>query len=138
MKSNKQMVINYSEKTTIPDDALYMQGNKILENFELNKNLTVNENKTNNTSAVAKHLKEKKHIIDWKNTQIVWTDNEPHKLLIKESLVIKTYEPELNRTTHSVPLYIYPNGIEKRFLPKMKIYKENIQTYNLLNKNTCE
>jgi hypothetical protein len=136
MKTNKQMVNNYSEKATIPDDALYMQTNKILENYELNKNLTVNENKANNTSAVAKHLKEKKHVIDWKNTRVVWTDNEPHKLLIKESLVIKTYEPELNRTTHSVPLYIYPNGIEKRFLPKMKIYKENIQTYNILNKNT--
>jgi hypothetical protein len=39
-------------------------------------------------------------------------------LLIKESLMIKAYEPELNRTTHSVPLYIYPNGLDKKLLPR--------------------
>jgi hypothetical protein len=52
-------------------------------------------------------------------TQLIWSDNNPHKLLIKESLIIKAYEPELNRTTHSVPLYIYPNGIDKQHLPRL-------------------
>jgi hypothetical protein len=59
-------------------------------------------------------------MIDWKNTRAIWTKNEPHKLLIKESLLIKTYEPELNRTTHSILLYINPNDVEKRYLPKIK------------------
>ncbi len=64
-----------------------------------------------------KHQKETNHVIDWQNSQIVCSESNPHKLLIKESLIIKAYEPEMNRTTHSVPLYIYLNGIEKELLP---------------------
>ncbi len=57
-------------------------------------------------SAIIKHQKETNHVIDWQNSQIVWSDSIPHKLLIKESLIIKAYEPEMNRTTHFVPLFL--------------------------------
>jgi hypothetical protein len=121
MKINGKMINTYSETINTHEDELHTHLNGTTSNGEVNKNVTSNENnEKDNTSAVTKHQKEKNHKIDWKNTQIVWTDNEPHKLLIKESLIIKTYEPELNRTTHSIPLYIYPNGVEKRFLPEIK------------------
>lgn len=72
------------------------------------------------SSAVEKHVLETRHRIQWENTKILWTDNQPHKLLIKESILIKAHEPAMNRTTHSVPLYIFRNGIDRKFLPKIK------------------
>jgi hypothetical protein len=51
------------------------------------------------------------HKIDWDKSQIIWSDNTPHKLLTTESWIIKAYEPELNRATHSVPLYVFPEGL---------------------------
>ena len=83
-----------------------------------NQDIKSKDNKeSHGKSATEKHHLETKHQIDWKNARSIWSDNNPHKLLIKESLLIKAYEPELNRTTHSVPLFIYPNGIERRLLP---------------------
>jgi hypothetical protein len=59
------------------------------------------------------------HPQDWANTQAVCIESDKYKLLIKESLLIRTYQPELNRTTHSVPLHIFPNGVSKQYLPKL-------------------
>ena len=69
-------------------------------------------------SSIEKHHVETNHKIDWENTKVLWPENNPRRLLIKESLMIKAYESELDRTTHSVPLYIYPNGIERKSLPR--------------------
>ena len=60
------------------------------------------------------------HQIDWANSQAVCTESDKYKLLIKESLLIKAYQPELNRTTHSIPLHIFPNSVPKQHLPKLK------------------
>ena len=38
------------------------------------------------------------------------------RLLIKESLVIRAQEPRLNRTTHSVPLLVFPEGLERHLV----------------------
>ncbi|CAF3661981.1 unnamed protein product [Rotaria sp. Silwood1] len=97
---------------------------QIINKYQSNSNAqnhTTYESKEKETlSAVSRHVSEMKHKIDWENCQVIWSDSTPHKLLIKESLIIKAYEPELNRTTHSIPLYIFPDGIQKRYLPKFR------------------
>ena len=45
------------------------------------------------------------------------TQNIAYRLLIKESLVIRAYGPRLNRTTHSVPLIVFPEGLERNLVP---------------------
>jgi len=72
-------------------------------------------------SAIFRHEKEINHGMDWEGSQVIWSDNSSNKLLVKESLIIKAYEPELNRTTHSVPLYVFPDDLPKRYLPKFTI-----------------
>ena len=77
--------------------------------------------KTNDTtvvlSALAEHEKSPGHHIDWSDVRILWRDNVAYQLLIKESLVIRAYEPILNRTTHSVPLLIFPEGLGRDLVP---------------------
>lgn len=51
------------------------------------------------------------------DVRILWKDNVAYRLLIKESLVIQGYEPFLNRATHSVPLLILPEGLERDLVP---------------------
>jgi hypothetical protein len=54
-------------------------------------------------STLSKHEKDTEHLINWKDFRVVWRDENPYRLLIKESLLIQAYKPALNRTTHSVP-----------------------------------
>ena len=68
-------------------------------------------------SSLAEHEKNTGHHIDWKNVRVLWRDNISYRLLIKESLVIRAHEPPLNRTTHSVPLLIFPEGLERNLVP---------------------
>ncbi|CAF3650342.1 unnamed protein product, partial [Rotaria socialis] len=68
--------------------------------------------------AVQQHQIETGHQMNWDNFGIVMQDNHYYRLLIKESLLIKAYEPQLNRTTHSVPLIVFPDGLQKELLPK--------------------
>ncbi|CAF0938490.1 unnamed protein product [Rotaria sordida] len=68
-------------------------------------------------SSITRHEKETGHHMDWSNFQVTWQDNHYYRLLIKESLLIKTYEPELNKTTHSVPLLVFPDGLPRVLLP---------------------
>ena len=51
------------------------------------------------------------------SVRILWRDNISYRLLIKESLVIRAHEPVLNRTTHSVPLLVFPEGLERDLVP---------------------
>ena len=69
------------------------------------------------SSAIAEHEEKNGHHMDWKNFRIVWRDNIVYRLLIKESLVIRAYEPRLNRTTNSVPLLVFPEGLERHLVP---------------------
>ena len=68
-------------------------------------------------SSLAEHEKNTGHRIDWENVRVLWRDNISYRLLIKESLVIQAHEPQLNRTTHSVPLLIFPEGLERDLVP---------------------
>ena len=76
-----------------------------------------NENDVVCRSALLEHEKNEGHHIDWPNVRILWRDNISYRLLIKESLIIRAYEPRLNRTTHSVPLLIFPEGLERSLVP---------------------
>ena len=60
-------------------------------------------------SALAQHEQNEGHHIDWSNVRILWRDNISHRLLVRESLVIRAHEPRLNRTTHSIPLMVSPD-----------------------------
>jgi hypothetical protein len=68
-------------------------------------------------SALAEHEKATGHRIDWSNVRILWRDNIAYRLLVKESLVIRAHQPALNRTTHSVPLLIFPEGLDRDLVP---------------------
>ena len=69
------------------------------------------------SSALASHKQEIGHHINWSGFRIVWQDNNPYRLLIKESLLIQAFQPELNRTTNSVPLIVFPDGLPRQMLP---------------------
>jgi hypothetical protein len=68
-------------------------------------------------SALCKHEKDTGHHINWKDFRVVWRDENTYRLLVKESLVIQAYKPELNRTTHSVPLIVFPDVLTTDMLP---------------------
>ncbi|CAF1132794.1 unnamed protein product, partial [Didymodactylos carnosus] len=72
-------------------------------------------------SSIAKHKVDSGHAIDWTNFGLVWRDRNPYCLLLKESLVIQAYKPELNCTTHSVPLIVFPEG-----LPKNQVFQSQL------------
>ncbi|CAF3427539.1 unnamed protein product, partial [Rotaria sp. Silwood2] len=78
-----------------------------------------NNDKKIDKSSIFQHEKETGHRMDWSNFQVVWQDNHYYRLLIKESLLIKAYESELNKTTHSVPLLVFPDGLPKAQLPNL-------------------
>jgi len=81
---------------------------------------TTNDDNNDNRAAkssIAQHEKETGHHMNWSNFRVIWQDNHFYRLLIKESLLIKAYEPELNKTTHSVPLLVFPEGLPRVLLP---------------------
>lgn len=79
---------------------------------------TVNQHDTNIiTSSIKQHEKEIGHRMDWSNFRIIGQDNHRYRLLIKESLLIRAFEPELNKTTHSVPLIVFPDGLPRDLFP---------------------
>ena len=55
--------------------------------------------------------------MNWNNFRVVSQDNHPYRLRIKESLLFQAFEPELNKTTHSVPLVVFPDGLPRVLLP---------------------
>ena len=69
-----------------------------------------------NSWSVAEHEESTGHRMDWKIFRALWRDNNVYRLLIKESLVIRAYEPRLNRTTHSVPLVVFSEGLERHLV----------------------
>lgn len=69
------------------------------------------------SSALTSHAQETGHHINWSDFKVVWQDNNPYRLLIKESLLIQAFQPELNRTTHSIPMIVFPDGLPRQMLP---------------------
>jgi hypothetical protein len=68
-------------------------------------------------SSINEHQKQTGHQMDWEGFKIVCHETHKQKLLIKESLVIKGYDTQLNKTTHSVALILFPEGIPSNHLP---------------------
>jgi hypothetical protein len=68
-------------------------------------------------SSPFQHQQQNNHHMNWEGFNVVWRDNNAQKLLLKESLVIKAYKTELNKTTHSVPLIIFPEGLPPELIP---------------------
>jgi hypothetical protein len=81
-------------------------------------------------SALSKHYVSTGHVFTNKDFQILLSDHHRYRLLIKESLLIRQRNPKLNGTDRSLPLYIYPDGLEKNETAISKISKST------LNKNT--
>ncbi|CAF0928945.1 unnamed protein product [Didymodactylos carnosus] len=63
-------------------------------------------------SAISKHYLTTGHVFTSNDFEIVLREKHRYKLLVKESLVIRTISPVLNGTDRSVPLYVYSNGIQ--------------------------
>jgi hypothetical protein len=68
-------------------------------------------------SALSKYEKDTGHHINWKDFRVVWRNENSYRLPVKELLVIQAYKPELNRTTHSVPLIVFPDDLTTDKLP---------------------
>jgi hypothetical protein len=64
-------------------------------------------------SALGKHVKNTSHSIDFQNPLILNQDQKNYRLLIKESIKIRSRKPILNGTDTSVPLYVFPEGYRK-------------------------
>ncbi|CAM4845497.1 unnamed protein product [Rotaria magnacalcarata] len=69
------------------------------------------------TSSIEKHIIETGHNMDWRNFNVVCQGNHHYRRLVKESLLIQAHQPELNKTTHSIPLIVFPDGFSKTYLP---------------------
>ncbi len=92
--------------------------NSTAQNTEPDQQNQNNQNQTKNSeSSISRHTQQTGHQMDWENFNVVWQDNHSYPLLVKESLVIKAYEPSLNRTTHSVPMFVFPEGLPRIFIP---------------------
>ena len=67
-------------------------------------NLTGKRIKNAKESAVSEHLLQCDCTIDFDNFNIIASDTNSFRLLIKESLLVKRDKPVLNRTVKSFPL----------------------------------
>jgi len=65
-------------------------------------------------SALAKHVKNTNHSINFEDVQIINQDHKFFRLLIKESMEIRSRKPHLNATDTSVPLYVFPEGYQQQ------------------------
>jgi hypothetical protein len=120
---------------TITDNTVsnnVIDNSSTLRRSDRNKNKTINyfhketTEKTNpalikqTQSAVKQHENMNKHKIDWNNFKIIAKDNINYHLLVKESLLINNLNPSLNKTITSVPLIIFPEGLQT-YKPRVKI-----------------
>jgi hypothetical protein len=61
-------------------------------------------------SALARHELEFKHRINYTDWHVLSKDISSQRLKIKETLAIMALKPDLNATTRSAPLIIFPEG----------------------------
>ncbi|CAF3497599.1 unnamed protein product [Rotaria sp. Silwood1] len=102
--NNKQLCNHESDD---PNDPPELRSSSRIKNKIGATTITATStNDTNNDEKIDKslifqHEKETDHRMDWK------------------SLLIKAYQPKLNKTTHSVPLHVFPGGLPKVHLPNL-------------------
>ena len=107
---------------------------KNLQKDVIQQNLTTitlvdNSNNTQNAkSALAKHYLSTGHIFSHTDFQIILSDQHRYRLTVKESLLIRQRDPQLNRTERSLPLYIYPDGLTNKQKAISNINNRNIKT----------
>ena len=83
---------------------------------KLTKSHSSNSQSTNDmtnykpNSALGKHVYKTGHSIDFDNIEILKQDQRHYRLLIKESIEIRSKKPSLNGTDTSVPLYVFPEA----------------------------
>ncbi|CAF3533244.1 unnamed protein product [Rotaria socialis] len=70
-----------------------------------------NENIRIPKSSITKHYIATNHTITEENFKILHNEQRKYRLKIKESLLIITRAPQLNGTERSMPLKIYPDGL---------------------------
>lgn len=111
IRNRKEKVANASANPTT--DRKIEQTTEVVRKKEKADNAIV----SSSSSSLTEHANITGHTIDWAQVRILWGDQIPHRLLVKESLIIQAHQPRLNRTTHSVPLLIYPEGIDRKLVP---------------------
>ncbi|CAF1614524.1 unnamed protein product [Adineta ricciae] len=79
---------------------------------------TISTDDQKRKSSIEHHQNQTGHEMNWENFNILCHESHKYKLLLKESLIIKAYNTALNKTTHSVPLIIYPEGLPPNQLRK--------------------
>jgi hypothetical protein len=114
MKEHRAPLSTFEQRTSVDRDT---NENKLRRSFQI-RGKKVDLSKLPNTddeidqkkvvlSALQTHGNDTRHRINWKDFRVVWRDENPYRLLIKESLLIHAYKPQLNRTTHSIPLVCF-------------------------------
>ena len=86
------------------------------EHTDRNNNCEKNQVK----SALRRHEIDTGHEINWRNWKILSKDTKRYRLLVRESLLIQNRQPTLNKTVCSVPLIVYPEGLQP-YKPRVKI-----------------
>ncbi|CAF5036418.1 unnamed protein product [Rotaria magnacalcarata] len=86
-------------------------------------------------SAISKHYIATSHIITKQDFKILITEPRKYRLRIKESLMIIAKKPKLNGNDRSMPLYIYPDGIEITKEKEKKTIESIGSTTNLQQAN---
>ena len=81
-------------KTTSSNTTTIMMQPKT--NGKDNDKITGDDVSTSSLSSLSRHAQETAHKVDWEGFKVVRRDNNAYKLLIKESIVIKAYQPSLN------------------------------------------
>ena len=104
-KRNKEKLTQYASQTIkddLIDEDLIEKQNSLIKS-------TLKQHEINNN-----------HRINWIDWNIISSDNKHYRLLVRESLAITHYQLKLNKTVSSVPLIIYPEGLQTG-KPKVKI-----------------
>jgi hypothetical protein len=111
-KLQKKTQTNASHANKAPTISAHLQ-KTVVDGILLNTIPAPNPHNLIPKSALAKHYVATGHLFTNKDFKILLTDQQRFRLHIKESLLIKQKQPQLNRTERSLPLYIYPDGIQK-------------------------
>ncbi|CAF1424651.1 unnamed protein product [Adineta steineri] len=62
-------------------------------------------------SSIEKHYRKTGHTFEPDDFKILTTEQHRYRLLVRESIHIARENPVLNNTDRSVPLYVYPDGV---------------------------